>query len=177
MISGWSEREASQNWNTSAQIDNSIFVGGYLAAADPEHLRSRGITHVLKLFADDSSYPGGCVRHPRIIYGVVPAEDVEGFALDRYFGSCLKFIGGALASEGKVFVHCHMGVSRAPTICILYLMSFRGLSLAAAWRRVKACRPQAEPNPGFKKLLARYGAWQAEARRRWGGRPYRPGLA
>ena len=158
-------------WRTSHRVDAHLWVGGYLAAACPHHLRERGITHVLKLFADDPSYPGGQVRHPGVCYKVVAAEDRPDYPLHLHFSEGLAFLQEALARGGRVLVHCHAGVSRAPTFAVLYLMA-RGAPLVQGWRRVKAARPMAAPNPGFRALLL---AAEEDRRRRkppraWGAR-------
>src|SRR5271166_4066704 len=61
------------------RVDPNVFIGGYLAAADPAFVRREGITRIVKLFADDPSFAGGRVRHPGVAYLVVDAEDVPGY--------------------------------------------------------------------------------------------------
>lgn len=161
---------AEECWTTSHPIDPHVWVGGYLAAASPAHVRARGVTHVLKLFADDPSYPGGRARHAGVEYLVVGAEDAPDYPLHRHFPACLSFLRDAVGRGGKVLIHCHAGVSRAPTIAVLYLMVLRGLPLADAWRRVKSARPMARPNPGFQALLVGVAARRS---RRPSGRPPR----
>jgi len=146
-------REDAEAWGTSHRVDEHVHVGGYLAAARPAHVRARGITHILKLFADDPSYPGGQHRHPGIDYLVVAADDVPGYPLDRHFVACLAFLQKAVRARGQVLVHCHQGISRAPTIAVLHLIVNRGLTLPQAWGIVKTRRPMANPNPGFRALL------------------------
>lgn len=157
-MAGWTPEEAEANWRTSDAIDAGVHVGGYLAAADREYVRRHGFTHILKLFADDPALPGGAVRHPGIRYFVLPAEDEEGFPLARYFPACLAFIGQALEGGGKVLIHCHMGVSRAPSVALAYLIRLRGLSLDEAWRVVKSRRRQASPNSSFRRQLECFAA-------------------
>ncbi len=161
---------------SAAPVDEHVHIGGYAAAADPARARREGYTHVLKLFADDPSYPGGSHRHPGLEYLVVGAADEPDFPLDRHFAECLRFIQRAIGAGGKVLVHCHAGVSRSATIVLLHLMINRGLSLAEAWAHLKAARPVANPNPGFWALLDDVDRRAARIRRE-GRAPPRPDLA
>jgi predicted protein tyrosine phosphatase len=171
-------REDAEAWGTSHRVDEYVHVGGYLAAAHPAHVRARGITHILKLFADDPSYPGGQHRHPGVEYLVVAADDAPGYPLERHFVACLAFFQKAVRARGQILLHCHMGISRAPTIAMLYLIVLRGFALPQAWRLVKSRRPMANPNPGFLAILvdvdARVRRLRAEKKR---GRPPGPGPA
>ncbi|RLN97568.1 hypothetical protein BBJ28_00010968 [Nothophytophthora sp. Chile5] len=68
----------------------------------------------------------------------------------------------ALATGGKVLVHCFMGRSRSATIILAYLVSRRGLALSEALRELRRVRPQAQPNTGFYKELLALEAQQKE---------------
>ena len=59
----------------------------------------------------------------------------------------------AIASGGRVLVHCQEGISRSSTILIAYLMARQGLSLQDAYGWVKAQRKQIFPNLGFWRQL------------------------
>ncbi|RLN15226.1 hypothetical protein BBJ28_00010643 [Nothophytophthora sp. Chile5] len=68
----------------------------------------------------------------------------------------------ALATGGKVLVHCFMGRSRSATIVLAYLVARRGLALSEALRELRRVRPQAQPNTGFYKELLALEAQQKE---------------
>lgn len=144
---------------TASRVTPVMYVGGYLAAADPALVRQMEFTHILKLFADDPGYRGGAHRHPGVEYLVIDAEDDPSYPLDRHFNTCLAFIRRALGPKppgerpGRILVHCHAGVSRSVSIVTLHLMVDHGLSLQQALRLVKSRRPPAQPNPGFLRLL------------------------
>lgn len=144
------QREA---FGSTTKVDDNVHIGGYLAAADPAHVKARGFTHILKLFPDDPSYVGGEHRHPGVEYLVVDADDLPDYPLERHFAKCLKFIQGVVRNDGVVLVHCHAGISRSSTIVILHLMINKGLSLADAHARLRAARPIIRPNPGFWEAL------------------------
>lgn len=139
---------------TIDQVDQHVYIGGYLAAADPAVVRQIGVTHILKLFPDDPSYPGGYHRHPGVEYLVINADDCIGFPLDRYFCACIRFIRQALRHRGgRILVHCHAGISRSATIVLLHLMINSSLTLDTALAVLKRARPAVSPNPGFWRML------------------------
>jgi len=58
-------------------------------------------------------------------------------------------------AAGAVLVHCYAGVSRSAALVAAHLMTRLGLSLTEAMARVRAARPEADPNPGFVAQLRR----------------------
>lgn len=138
---------------TFDEVDRSVCVGGYLAAASPEVIHRLGVTHIIKLFADDPSYPGGSTRLPGVEYLVLPAEDRPDFDISQHFPVAMRFINAAQRSGGRVLVHCHAGVSRAPTIVLAYIMTYARLPLRLAWEYLRDRRPVIRPNPGFVRQL------------------------
>jgi len=162
--------------STLNRVDSHVYIGGYLAAADPILVKGAGFTHILKLFADDDSYPGGHHRHPGVDYLVIGAEDTSDYPLDQHFSECLKFIQGAVRTGGKVLVHCHAGVSRSASIVLLHLMVNSGLSFDESLAHLRKVRPVASPNFGFLLLLTDVGK-RADRIRAEGRAPPRPNLS
>jgi hypothetical protein len=146
-------RDGPSPINTANQVDPYVYVGGYLAAADPEFLRREGITRVVKLFADDDSYPGGACRLPGVKYLVLPALDTPSYDIRGDMMAAVRYIKEAIANDEKVLVHCHAGVSRSPTVVLLYLMIVRNYELWAALARLRMLRPVINPNDGFMAHL------------------------
>jgi predicted protein tyrosine phosphatase len=131
------------------QVDDNVFIGGYLAAANPTLVKRKGFTHILKLFKDDDSYPGGKHEHPGVVYMVVDADDTENYPLENDFCKCLEFVQEAVRKKGKILVHCHMGVSRSATIVLLHLMVNCGHTLDHSIGFLREKRPVVRPNPRF----------------------------
>jgi hypothetical protein len=52
-----------------------------------------------------------------------------------------------------VLVHCHSGVSRAPSLILAWLMSVRGWTLQRSLKWLQSQRPQVLPNNGFMRQL------------------------
>lgn len=86
----------------------------------------------------------------------------------QYFPETYEFIKDALASKGRVLVHCQAGVSRSPTIVAAYMMREKQLSAQQALDIIKLRRAIIEPNRGFLEQLnlyheLRYNVDQTEA--------------
>lgn len=162
-------------FSTIHRVDAHVYIGGYLAAADRARVEKIGFTHILKLFADDSSYPGGYHKHPGIKYLVVSADDSPIYPIEQHFAECLRFIQAAIRGGGRVLVHCHAGISRSATIVLLHLVINAGLPLTEAWARLKLLRPAVHPNSGFWASLEEVDRRAAQLRRE-GKAPLRPNL-
>ncbi|XP_028279096.1 dual specificity protein phosphatase 13-like [Parambassis ranga] len=132
----------------------NLYIGNVAAAQSRKTLHKLSITHVLNAahakqgsIGDQRFYGDTCVY-----YGI-PAEDSNHFDLSQYFRSAAEFVHKALKSkDGKVLVHCIMGVSRSATLVLAYLMLQQHLSLRDALRHVVQKRP-IYPNRNFLSLL------------------------
>ena len=139
--------------STAHKVDSNVYIGGYLAAANPEFVKQAGVSRIIKMFADDPSYPGGFHRHPGVTYLVVNAEDVPEYRIAGPAYVALRFLQEGLQKGEKILVHCHAGISRSSTIVLLHMMVNHKLSLPSALSRLKMIRPQVQPNDGFMRFL------------------------
>ncbi|CAL8299820.1 unnamed protein product [Merluccius merluccius] len=132
----------------------NLYIGNVAIAQNRGALRKLGITHVLNAahskqgsIGDQGFYGSSCV------YWGVPAEDSNHFDLSQHFTAAADFIHKALKSkDGKVLVHCIMGISRSATLVLVFLMRRRHLSLAEAVNHVIQ-RRAIYPNRNFLSLL------------------------
>ncbi|KAG7263382.1 hypothetical protein CRUP_000571 [Coryphaenoides rupestris] len=123
-------------------------------AKDKDLLGALGVTHVLNA-ADGPNHidTGACFYGDTdIVYYGVAAADHKGFDLSPFFGPVSEFIRDGLAQNGKVLVHCIMGLSRSSTLVLAYLMIHRRLSLRRALKRLLEKRA-IYPNRNFLALL------------------------
>ena len=65
---------------------------------------------------------------------------------------------------GKVFVHCHAGISRSATVSIAYIMKQQGWDLPCAYDFVKQRRPCVSPNLHFMGQLLEFQRQLTEGR-------------
>ncbi|XP_058507560.1 dual specificity protein phosphatase family protein [Solea solea] len=145
----------------------NLYIGNVAVAQNRKTLHKLGITHVLNAahskqgsIGDQSFYGNTCV------YFGISAEDSEHFDLSQYFKPAADFIHQALKSkDGRVLVHCIMGVSRSATLVLVYLMMRQHLSLRDALRQVVQKRA-IYPNRNFLSHLLKLDE-QLTHRRRW----------
>ena len=88
-------------------------------------------------------------------YMHITVKDEENVKIDKYFEDVAKFID---STQGKVLVHCEMGVSRSSSFVIAYLMKYKQMTLSEAYHHVQSCRPTIHPNNGFFKQLIQFEA-------------------
>ncbi|XP_028278694.1 dual specificity protein phosphatase 13B isoform X3 [Parambassis ranga] len=123
-------------------------------ARDKAALSSLGVTHILNAAAGRHRINTGLQFYSdlQVEYLGVEAADHPEFNLQPFFSSAAQFIDSALKKEGKVFVHCAMGVSRSGALVLAYLMICQGLSLVEAITAVRLNR-DIGPNSGFLEQL------------------------
>ncbi|XP_059215687.1 dual specificity protein phosphatase family protein [Centropristis striata] len=132
----------------------NLYIGNVAVAQNRNKLHKLGITHVLNAahskqgsIGDQSFYGNTCV------YFGIPAEDSGHFDLSQYFKHAADFIHKGLKSkDGKVLVHCIMGLSRSATLVLAYFMLRQRLALKDALRQVVQKRA-IYPNRNFLSLL------------------------
>lgn len=130
-------------------INNDIAIGNSLEARDPVQLTSAGIRSVLCV--------DGC------LVGVSPASlgvaAIDVVTLDDGDGTDLRMLERAVAALGRlvrdhapVFVHCHAGRSRSPTVVAGHFMETQGIDADAAVLAV-AARREMNVTPSLLALL------------------------
>uniref|UniRef100_A0A8C5IGI2 Dual specificity protein phosphatase n=2 Tax=Passeriformes TaxID=9126 RepID=A0A8C5IGI2_JUNHY len=124
--------------------------GGDIASNRRELLQLR-ITHVLN--ASHCRWRGGADYYEGtgIRYLGIEAHDSPSFDMSPYFYPAADFIHQAL-NEGRILVHCAVGVSRSATLVLAYLMIRHHMPLVEAIKTVKDHRGII-PNRGFLRQL------------------------
>ncbi|CAL1599830.1 unnamed protein product [Knipowitschia caucasica] len=132
----------------------NLFLADMTVANDRYSIWKLRITHVLNAAHGRPHSEGSPDFYgPSVEYCGVPADDSPSFDLSKYFTSSAKFIHNALeVEEGRVLVHCAVGVSRSASLLLSYLMLHHSLSLLEAVLTVKQHR-WIFPNTGFLKQL------------------------
>ncbi len=132
-----------------AHIINGVYVGGARAAYYAPELRQAEITHVLKLYFFEPTWPVDFVVCNN------PLNDGE-FVPRRQMMRGVTFIREARAADRQVLVVCGAGVSRSSTFVLAYLLEC-GYDLHDAWRLLRARHPEASPaQQMWASLLAHY---------------------
>ncbi|XP_017552048.2 dual specificity protein phosphatase family protein [Pygocentrus nattereri] len=140
--------------NAVDEVWPNLFIGNVAIAQNRTTLKKLGITHILNVAHSkqgsigDQSYYG-----EEFVYYGIPAEDSSKFDLSVHFRPASDFIHKALKKKnGKVLVHCIMGVSRSSTLVLAYLMLRHRLTLRSAIQKVVQ-RRAIYPNRNFLSLL------------------------
>ena len=124
-----------------------LYLGNYEAASDLSLLKSTGITHILTVASDlEQFFP------TNFTYLQISALDTTTEDLYSVFAQTTEFISNAI-TNGKVFVHCLMGISRSSTIVIAYLMQKNNLTYAQALNLTVSRHPPTDPNRSFVQQL------------------------
>ena len=83
----------------------------------------------------------------------IDVEDLPTADLEPHFPTACDFIHACLKANGRVLVHCNMGISRSASIVIAYLCKANGTLMKEARDFVKGKRAQIDPNVGFLMQL------------------------
>jgi len=74
-------------------------------------------------------------------------------SLDEALARALPLMAEVRARGGGVLVNCAAGISRSSSIAVAHLVQAEGITVRAAWGKVRAARPKACPNLGFTVQL------------------------
>ncbi|XP_073990450.1 zinc finger protein-like 1 isoform X2 [Rhodnius prolixus] len=143
--------------NEPDEVYPGIFIGDECSARDRTGLRNRNITHVVNAAAGrgfgmvntNASYYADL----NIKYLGIELSDLSVSDASRYFYNTSDFIDEALQNQGRVLVHCLMGISRSSTLVLAFLMLKRNMSAVEAVTAVRKHR-NIHPNDGFITQLA-----------------------
>ena len=142
-------------WRLS-QVRPQLFLGGQHYPRGWRAMQKAGITATVNLrearFSDVEKGIGG-ERHLHL----ATVDNTPPGVADLMRGAA--FVRDEMARGGKVYIHCGVGVGRAPTMTAACLMA-TGLSAAEALRQIKKVRP-------FVHLTAEQRRVLDEFARRW----------
>ncbi|XP_005058179.2 PREDICTED: dual specificity protein phosphatase 26 [Ficedula albicollis] len=137
--------------NHADEVWPGLYLGDQDIASNRRELLQLRITHVLN--ASHCRWRGGADYYEGtgIRYLGIEAHDSPSFDMSPYFYPAADFIHQAL-NEGRILVHCAVGVSRSATLVLAYLMIRHHMPLVEAIKTVKDHRGII-PNRGFLRQL------------------------
>ncbi|RMB90915.1 hypothetical protein DUI87_32513 [Hirundo rustica rustica] len=137
--------------NHADEVWPGLYLGDQDIASNRRELLQLRITHVLN--ASHCRWRGGAefYQGTGIRYLGIEAHDSPSFDMSPYFYPAADFIHQAL-NEGRILVHCAVGVSRSATLVLAYLMIRHHMPLVEAIKTVKDHRGII-PNRGFLRQL------------------------
>ena len=135
-------------WRTACFVTPNLLVSGDLDSSSLavfseqlEHLIELGVTDIIDVRAEASDEDLVRKLQKNITYHHVATDD-DGYARpDAWFESGVTAAVSALNKEGrKVFVHCHMGVNRAPSLTFAIMLAL-GYGPVESLSAIRAARP------------------------------------
>ncbi|XP_025043943.1 dual specificity protein phosphatase 15 isoform X1 [Pelodiscus sinensis] len=138
------------------QVLPGLYLGNFIDAKDVEQLSRNKITHIISIH--ESPQP----LLQEITYLLIPLQDTPEANIKKHFKACIRFIHCCRLHGGNCLVHCLAGISRSTTLVIAYVMAVTELSWQEVLQAVRAVRPIANPNPGFKQQLEEFGQGAAQ---------------
>lgn len=133
-----------------SEILPGVYVGGQHRKHGLASMRAQGITAVVNLRRSDDIRRG--VAPERYLH--LPTTDNTAPSVDALHEG-VRFIADELAAGGKVYIHCGVGVGRAPTMAAAYLVS-TGLTPLQAWKTIRETRPFIWPLRGQYRIIEEY---------------------
>lgn len=133
-----------------AEITDHLFLSGR-GAITTERLKLLGITQVLNVAEEihNMTYPPD---YPLICHFIAMKDNSDEKILNSV-DKCFEYICNAKKNNGRILVHCVAGISRSASICIMYMMKYKNLSLLDAYNHVLSCRDSIYPNTGFWRSM------------------------
>lgn len=135
-------------WRTACFVTPELLVSGDLDSSSLasfttqlEHIVALGVTDIVDVRAEASDEDLVRRIQPQIKYHHIATDD-DGYARpDAWFESGVVAAVAALREEGrKVFVHCHMGVNRAPSLTFAIMLAL-GYGHLESLSAIRAARP------------------------------------
>ncbi|KAK2945932.1 putative Protein-tyrosine-phosphatase MKP1 [Blattamonas nauphoetae] len=130
-----------------------LYLGSRTVASTFEILEQNSITHILNLSVKvfPNYFPD------QFSYVAVPLNDDPNEDILSFLPYAVHLIETVRLKQGRVFTHCHLGVSRSAAIVIGYVMWYCSVGYEAAFEYVHGIREIVRPNFGF---VAQLGEWE-----------------
>ena len=148
------ERSKSIRRKSSIDLDiylvyDNIYISSGQAAYNLSELKKKNITHVVNAAPQVQA----CPFETQCEYYKLNILDSINETLINYFEDVNKFIHNAIQNNGNVLIHCHEGISRAPTICAGYLIEYHNFKHDQSLQTIKQKKKNINPNKGFENQL------------------------
>lgn len=127
------------------RITDRLLASGIAEASNHHFLAGNEVAAILSVCEDRPDDNGVPIFHS-------PFEDAQHATDDQIFTAVLMLRRVIEIHDGRVLLHCHAGISRAPLVAALYLgMKHTKWSFKRCLEYVERGRPVAWPNPSFKR--------------------------
>ena len=141
-----------------SQISENVWLGSILEASNFQWLKSKGITHILNVAYEIPNFFSNYFVYKKLPLDDSLSQDIKPALILSYV-----FIDNVLRRGGKIFIHCHAGISRSSSMLIHYLMRKYGITYDNAKIYVRQRRNIIRPNPYFQYQLKNINVAKVEA--------------
>ena len=128
------------------EIIDNIYVGNYAFALNKKLLLENKITHILNC---GNGLKNFYEKEGIFKYLNIPLYDSKTQDLQKYVKNINNFIDEGSTNNNKVLIHCGEGVSRSAAVCLMYLITKKGLTYSKARETFVKKRSGCCPNDGF----------------------------
>jgi len=137
-----------------SEILPRLFLGGINHTYDREFLHAENITHILSIV--ELTHTTDAMSEKGVIHMSICMYDSDAEPIYDVLERAVAFIHDAVNSNGAIYVHCVMGMSRSPTLVAAYLMAHHAMNAEEAIKFLVERRPIVCPNDGFRAALKRW---------------------
>ncbi|PAA85263.1 hypothetical protein BOX15_Mlig025010g2, partial [Macrostomum lignano] len=110
-----------------SHVTAMLCIGSRYVAKDLATLEAHGVKAIVNLTPDVPNYFADKFEYLRL-----SVEDSPSIDLRRELPALCEFVDAQLRRGSRVLLHCHAGISRAPSFTVAYLTAGRGMNLADA---------------------------------------------
>ena len=135
---------------TFNEIIDNVYVGNYAFALNKKLLLDNKITHILNCGIGLKNF---YEREGIFKYLNIPLYDSKKQNLEKYIIISNNFIEEGSRNNNRVLIHCGEGVSRSVAICLMYLITKKGMTFSKAKDAFVQKRAGCCPNDGFVSQL------------------------
>ena len=132
------------------EIIDNIFVGNYAFALNKQLLLQNKITYILNCAVGLKNF---YQNEGQFKYLHIPLYDSKTQDLGNYIEKFNNFIEEGSMNNNKILIHCGEGVSRSVAVCLMYLITKKGMTYSEARESFNKKRAGCCPNYGFMTQL------------------------
>ncbi|KRX01145.1 hypothetical protein PPERSA_08246 [Pseudocohnilembus persalinus] len=134
-----------------SKILDYLYVGDASTAKNLKKLQQLGITHVLNMAKEIPDQ-----HQDKFQYLHINAIDSNDYDITQHFKETNDFIHEAAQNQGKIYIHCAYGISRAPITAMAYLIGKLKYGFYKAKHLVEKSRQETHPSIGFVQQIEKY---------------------
>ncbi len=142
--------------NHATKILDFLYLGDQWNAGDEFEILTLKISAVLNVAYELNNKYIEIFNTVNGNYKHVLMKDESDFDILNVLDDAVEYIENIRKKDGRVLVHCAMGISRSSSVVIGYLIKYQKMSFDEAYRFVKEKRSIVRPNDGFCHQLKKY---------------------